>query len=302
VVLFYVVLTNDATPVIARLLALFEQPDGVLLAGFCLAEKVRHVHQDVQQQVLKTLESSLVQLPEARVRLCVQALAGIGGHEATTFLRKQLAVPTQPEYLEVIKALGQVRPGDVQHKEIQADLVQILETPHAPPVMIAVRQALAQLGDPRFTQKAPVMISVPRQTGPLTASPKKWKELRASPAWKASKNLRSRLMFVGRVMDYRIFKMFHPQRRHLPERQPFALGRYPVTNVEYARFVTATGHQVPGQWIEGVFPIEKATRPVTGITSTDARAYCRWLSQETGERYRLPTEWEWEWAATGPYG
>lgn len=302
VVLLYVALTSDATPVIVRLLTSPEQPAGVLLAGLCLAEKVRHVRQEVQQQVLEALENSLVQLPETQISLCVQALAGIGGHEATLFLRKQLAHPTQLWYLEVIKALGQTRPGDVQYKEIQADLVQILETPQTPAVMIAVRQALAQLGDPRFTQKVPVMISVPLQTGSLTSSPKSWKELRTLPMWRASKKMRSRFAFISRVLDYQIFKRFHSRRRHLPERKPFALGKYPVTNVEYARFVTATGHQVPKQWIEGVFPIEKATHPVTGIASRDARAYCRWLSQATGEQYRLPTEWEWEWAAAGPQG
>jgi len=75
-----------------------------------------------------------------------------------------------------------------------------------------------------------------------------------------------------------------------------------VTNIEYARFVEATGYRVPEYWVEGTYPTEKATHPVTGITPKDANAYCKWLSQETGKSYRLPAEWEWEWAATGPQG
>jgi hypothetical protein len=300
VVLLYIALTNDATSVIAQLLAHPEQPAGVLLAGFCQAEKVRHVRQEVQQQALQALESSFVQVPETQSGLCVQALAGTGGHEVTILLRKQLADSTQPGYLEVIKALGQIRSGDSQHTEIQTDLVQILETPHDALVMIVVRQVLAPLGDPRFTQKTPVMISVPLRIGPLTSKPKNWKELYTFPTWRASQKVRSRFDLISRVTDYQIFKGFHTQHRHLPDRQPFALGKYPVTNVEYARSVTATGLQSPKQWIERIFPIEKATHPVTGIAGRDAQAYCRWLSQEIGKPYRLPTEWEW--AATGPQG
>lgn len=44
------------------------------------------------------------------------------------------------------------------------------------------------------------------------------------------------------------------------------------------------------------------THPVIGITSKDAKAYCKWLSHKTGHTYRLPTQWEWEWTAAGPQG
>jgi formylglycine-generating enzyme required for sulfatase activity len=40
-------------------------------------------------------------------------------------------------------------------------------------------------------------------------------------------------------------------------------------------------------------------QPVVGIGWHEARAYCAWLSVQTGQSYRLPSEVEWEAAASG---
>ncbi len=114
----------------------------------------------------------------------------------------------------------------------------------------------------------------------------------------------------------------------------FLIAKYPVTNAQYAKFIEAGGYREKQWWTDAGWEAREQERswnsskgeweptgkpwteprywkdkewngaecPVVGVSWYEAGAFCRWLSEVSGEPVTLPTEQQWQWAAQGDEG
>ncbi|NUF16906.1 formylglycine-generating enzyme family protein [Acinetobacter lactucae] len=151
-------------------------------------------------------------------------------------------------------------------------------------VRLAAGRLLALIGDPRIVPLNPIMIEI--KGGKVTLGLdsenilneyKKLKKLGVVPLW------------IQKECPKYIVKL-----------ESFRISKYLITNTEYATFLSETGHDdIPSSWQFGRFPIEKSNHPVYTIKPESADAYTAWLSIKTGKNFRLPSEAEWEYVASG---
>ncbi|MSP11820.1 MAG: hypothetical protein EXR62_02565 [Chloroflexi bacterium] len=133
--------------------------------------------------------------------------------------------------------------------------------------------------------------------------------------------------------------LFGDDKRPTAVPEPFAIGKYPVTNLQFRRFIDGAGYEQEEFWSQdgwawrtGAYEtqeigdhkkaylarrtVEKRSAPyvwhnsqwnnplapVVWITWFEAEAYTHWLAREYNRPARLPTETEWEYAARGAQG
>ncbi len=116
-----------------------------------------------------------------------------------------------------------------------------------------------------------------------------------------------------------MYRLGEPGEERAVDLPSVAIGRWPVVNAYFRRFVEVTGLPVTPVLAGKLRDPGLADHPVTDVTFTDAQAFCAWASGELGApsrswgsgpgrcrrvraRARLPTGDEWEAAARGTDG
>jgi len=240
-----------------------------------------------------------------------------GKGRVTAYVRALMKHPDEPEpyynlvlAAEALRDVGRARVEGDLWGEVTQRLLRDMADEKAPVLRrVAAGNALGRVGDPRFEGKClePELITVPE-----------------GEFWMGSETKAA-------------YDDEQPVRRiQVPE---FQMARYPVTNAQFKCFVDAGGYdeerywteagwawrhgdfgrkpdgypdeawddwvtsrknfEHPEGWEDDQFPPERANHPVVDVTWHEALAYARWLAEDTGKPYRLPTEAEWEKAARG---
>lgn len=165
------------------------------------------------------------------------------------------------------------------------DLVDRLEdiaTPLAE--RLVAGNILALTGDPRIATLAPEMIAI--EGG----------EVRIGLDESEIDAVLSRFLHIG--LDEKWIRKECPE--HVVSLKDFRIAKYPVTNFEYREFLIDSGYdELPSSWEFRRYPVERSNHPVYTLNAQAADAYAAWLSAKTGRAFRLPTEAEWEHAASG---
>ena len=103
------------------------------------------------------------------------------------------------------------------------------------------------------------------------------------------------------VVPMGTFEMGSPSSSHSTDERPrhtvkiksFAVSKYEITFAEYDKFAKATNRKPPDDLY-----MDRETHPAVFIKWDDAYYYVKWLSEQTGKKYRLLSESEWEYAAS----
>lgn len=170
--------------------------------------------------------------------------------------------------------------------------------PSPPAKPTPVTPAEATEPEPVAVVETPTTENTPAQPTPSQPIPQRQDQLEVTPPAPTWRKLERDPLAVGGFAPELVvvptgnleFTDRTSQARQM-KMSEFALAMQPVTRADYAVFARNTGRSLP--FVSGSTGETDATQPVTAITWYEAQAYVEWLSEQTGQRYRLPSELEW---------
>jgi formylglycine-generating enzyme required for sulfatase activity len=179
--------------------------------------------------------------------------------------------------------------GEMPSQEVQDYLVERSRAEGQPQVALAAILALGRCAsrstlNRRWPQLGPVLCRLHRSLG--------------NPGDESSERILTvleRLGFEWAFVRAGPFGMGEHRSERQDDLGDYWIGKYPVTNAQFARFVDETNHQEKQNW-RAAFTPEKERHPVVNVLWQDAMAFCAWAGLV------LPSEEQWEKAARGTDG
>jgi hypothetical protein len=182
------------------------------------------------------------------------------------------------------------------HGEPSVEQRQLMEKMKA----LTARPLASYSSEPKFLSQQRVEI---RQTAPVPAAPEGMIRIPAADfLFKVEGIEIEGSNDIGVDVQYpweSDARRFHEHRIAM---RAYYIDKYPVTNSQFKKFMDGSHYQPKDaesflrDWKNGTFPDGWGNKPVTWISLDDARAYAQWAGK------RLPSEWEWQYAAQGVDG
>lgn len=246
-------------------------------ANIVTREVLAHRHDPTWREVILLLIGHLVGSGHtAQATELIGNLLDADKHGSAAYYQTVALVGDMVE--ELGKTLG--KNGKLIKQAVIAELATLVDGGHLnAKERVAAAFTLGRLGDPR--------IRLPEQ-------PSYWCDCLPGSFW---------------VGDERKGELVHYTLNYA-----FKIGRYPVTNAEYAQFLYSPDYADPRWWTAHAQAYLKdraeiqprlwdnrqfnqPNQPVVALMWYEAMAYCAWLSHNLGYHIRLPTSLEWERAA-----